>query len=108
MELSSRATREEILTKITTENKTCKGSNEKIIQISRAKTSHQMERNANLKKALAAVKRSGIASGKTWEVKWKIEGSKNRAVACGEEVAFLQTPDDVIGAFQDNFASLRL
>ena len=48
------------------------------------------------------------ASKKAWEVKWKIEGSKNRAVACGEEVAFLQTPDDVIGAFQDNFASLRL
>ena len=93
VEVTSRAAREDILTSISNENKICKTSNGKSIQILRAKTSQQLERNGNLKKALAAVKRSPLSAGKAWEIKWKIEGSKNRAIAFGEEVAFLQTPD---------------
>jgi len=108
VEVASRSIREEIPEKIkqaNSTNKDCAGGN---ISVGRAKTSLQLKRNGALKQALKLIKQDSRASGKSAEICWLIEGSKDRTVKLGDQVVFRQKPTDIGGEFAAPFQNIHL
>ena len=62
------------------------------IQVARAKTSVQRERNAALKQACAKLKADSRNTGKEISIEWLIDGTKNRTVNINKRVVFFTDP----------------
>ena len=100
--------REDILKKLretTSTRKDAVGSN---ISVGRAKTSLQLKRNGALKQALKLVKQDARAEGKSVEICWLTERSKDRTVKIGDQVVSRQISTDVGGEFLAPFQNSRL
>ena len=106
VELDNRFVREHVLEEIKTKNivyKDCSGASPKI---DRAKSESQRARNKALYRALAALKKH--CNGKTVKVEWLLPETKDRQVTVDGECAFLQGPQDSLGAFVTPYLGLSL
>jgi hypothetical protein len=106
VELPNRNVREAALKKIIDSKTTDENGGE--IQVARAKTSVQRERNAALKQACAKLKTDSRNIGKEISIEWLIDGTKNRTVNINKQVVFLQTLQNTIGTFQSPFQNLSV
>ena len=106
VELPNRNVREAALKKIIDSKLTDENGGE--IQVARAKTSVQRERNVALKQACAKLKADSRNTGKEVSIEWLIDGTKNRTVNINKQVVFLQTLQDTIGTFQSPFQNLSV
>ena len=105
VELSSRQAREEALKKLTQDNSKLDGASG-VLKVARAKTSTQLKRNSCLTRAADILKKDGRNNGKTVEICWKVDGSKDRQVQVAGQVAFSQTSSDLAGRFLAPFEAL--
>jgi len=108
VEVASRNVREEILKKLKETTSTRKDAAGGNISVGRAKTSLQLKRNGALKQAMKLVKQDARAEGKSVEICWLTEGSKDRTVKIGDQVVFRQTSTDIAGEFVAPFQNIRL
>ena len=107
VELSSRTSREAVL-KTLGGDKTTKNTDIGPILFTRAQTSMQRKRNSALGASFDLLKKDPRCRNKIPEIKWKIEGSKNRQVELDGQPIFLQSPGDCSGHFMTPFADLSL
>lgn len=111
IELSSRSARELVLKKFQG-GLSLQDSSATVLKVSRAKSALQLRRNANLRRALAALQKDPLGKDKKIEIEWQVEGGsskdrcKDRSVKMNEEVVFLQKVDDDCGIFSPQFAHL--
>ena len=108
MGFASRTEREAVLKKIEQANSTIKDASGATVSVGRAKTAQQLKRNAALKKCEGLLKKHVLAKDKAVKIEWKIEGSKNRSVTVGGEVAFLQCVGEMSGNFVAPFLECTL
>ena len=77
------------------------GDTDKDARIGRLKTQKQLSRNRALRKAKEAIeKHSAFPFGARCEIKWLIDGSKERCVCVNESAMFVQGRNDILGAFK--------
>ena len=106
VELSCRSVRENVLAKIgQSKLEDGKGGT---CDIQRAKTSFQRKRNDALTRLCDKLKLDQKCAGKTVEIAWKIEGTKDRGVKVDGAVIFLQSPLDAAGQFKAPFQDMSL
>ena len=86
VEVSCRSVRESVLTKI--DDKKFHDGNGGTVEVQRAKTSLQLKRNASLAKACDKLKGVDSCKGKSVEIAWKIEGSRDRGVKLDGNLMF--------------------
>ena len=106
VEMSSRQVREEVLKKLAADNSKLDLGDAGQLNVQRAKTSVQLKRNNCLTKAADALKKDDRTAGQSVGICWKVEGSKDRQVKVGDQVAFQQTPSDMTGRFLSPFDAL--
>ena len=105
VELASRSVRELALKRFSEANsQLTDGAG--VVKADRAKTALQMKRNDALRKALLLIQKDARAQGKSPEIEWKLEGTKDRAVKMGGQTVFLQTSSDHCGHFVAPYADL--
>ena len=104
VEVSCRSVRESVLKKI--DDKKFNDGNGGIVEVQRAKTSLQLKRNASLAKACDKLKGNDSCKGKSVEIAWKIEGSRDRGVKVDGNLMFKQSPADLVGSFLAPFEDL--
>ena len=75
------------------------------MNIDRAKTKLQLQRNNSLREAADILKKDKKYAGKKIEIIWKNaeSGNKNREVKVGDQIAFSQTISDLKGSFSASF-----
>ena len=78
------------------------------MSIYRARAAWQLKRNANLKKVCDVLKKDKRCHGKSVEISWQEEGSKDRLVKVGSDVAFRQTVADLAGKFSPSFLNIAV
>jgi len=105
VELSSRQAREEALKALTNDSSKL-GNGPGTVQVGRAKTSMQLKRNGCLTKAADVLKKCNQNKGKSIQICWKVEGSKDRQVQLDGQVAFQQSSTDLAGRFTAPFERL--
>ena len=99
IEMSSRSVRETALKKITEDNSILESAGIGDIACARAKTSMQLKRNGSLQKVQERLKNEVRCAGKSIEICWKTEGSKDRGVKVDGRMVFLQNPKEITGSF---------
>ena len=77
------------------------------VTVDRAKTVLQLKCNGPLRQALKILKEDVRNKGKSVEINWQMERSKDRSMEIGKVPIFLQKPTDTSGKFaapfQDKF-----
>ena len=106
VELSSRSVRETCLKKLGEDNATMANAGLGTIKIKRAKTNLQMNRNNTLYRMQEFFKNEPSTKSKPIEIVWKMEGSKDRGVKVGGDMAFVQKTTDLSGSFLAPFQNL--
>ena len=95
VELSSRDVRETVLKKLQQDKTTLKeddGVGE--VSFNRAKTTWQLNCNGNLKKAMDLLKKDSRCKGKSVDISWQEDGTKDRVVKVDNRIALCQTKTD--------------
>ena len=108
VEFRSRDEREQFLKICRDQHLVFKDRLESKVDIDRAKTVVQRERNTALHQAKMAIEKHPSGQGKNVEIKWLLEGSKNRHVSVNDVPAFLQSVTDSHGSFCGVFSNLHL
>ena len=108
VELASRSVRELALKSQEEADSILNAGDLGTLKVGRAKTSVQMQRNSFLRKALEIIKKDVRFKGKSPEIHWKIDGSRDRTIMSGGQVVFTQTPIEMEGSFSAPFADLSL
>jgi len=67
-----------------------------------------LKRNSNLKKVADSLKKDKRFQGKHVEISWKEEGSKDRFVKVGTDVAFRQTVADLAGIYSAAYQNVNV
>ena len=103
IEFSSNEDRENILKDLVKNSQ--KYSSGAILNIDRAKTKLQLQRNACLCEAADILKKDKKYAGKKIEIIWKNaeSGNKNREVKVGDQIAFSQEISDLKRSFSASF-----
>ena len=103
IELSSRRVRENVLQAVGQIKLSDTAAGD--VSVTRAKTAFQLKRNSSFMKACDELKKDARCRGKTMEIAWKIDGTKDRGIKSDGQLIFLQTPEDTTGKgrapFQD-------
>jgi len=78
------------------------------IEVSRAKTAAQRQRNSALKNAKSAIEKHAAGIGKSVVIDWQIPDSKDRSVSVDGVIAFKQIVSEACGTFVGQFTGLHL
>ena len=106
VELSSRSVRETCLKKLGEDNAIMANAGVGTIKVKRAKTNLQMNRNNTLYRIQDFLKKEPSTKSKSIEIIWKMDGSKDRGVKVGDDMAFVQKSTDLSGSFLAPFQNL--
>ena len=103
IECNSHSDREQILKDLNKKSRKDKTSAD--LNIDRAKTKLQLQRNSSLRKAADILKKDKELTGKKIEIIWKKSdaGNKDREVKVNDQVAFCQKISDLKGSFVSPF-----
>ena len=104
VELQSRHIRESVVKKAEKLSLKDKGGNS--LQIARAKTNMQLQRNKFMKKAFEKIKHHDLSQNKSVKLNWQIEGSKDRTITVADIPVFRQSISDMQGSFLDAYSSV--